>query len=95
LEPEWAWWIMGCSHHTFYKVVGWQKVCSQGEGGNGGETSMTSVIGDENEEGKAMRCGRYRRGSGGGGEADDIMKSGMVAGEAEGAAGIWRSNMIK
>jgi hypothetical protein len=42
-----------------------------------------------------MGCGRYRRGSGGGGEADDITKSGMVPGEAEGTAGIWRSKMIK
>jgi hypothetical protein len=30
---------------------------------------MVPVIGDENREGEAMRCGRFQRGRGGGGEA--------------------------
>jgi hypothetical protein len=43
-------------------------VGSQGEGGSDRRTSMASVIGHENREGEAMRCGHFRRGRGGGGE---------------------------
>jgi hypothetical protein len=62
-------WIWGCSHRAFYRAVGRQKADGQGEGGSGGGTSMASVTGDENGEGEAMRCGRFQRGRGGGGEA--------------------------
>jgi hypothetical protein len=50
-------------------AVGWRKVGALGEGGSGGGTSMTPVMGDENEEGEAMGCGRVWRGRQRGGEA--------------------------
>jgi hypothetical protein len=60
LELGWVRWIMG----TVYMVVGQQKLGIQGEGGSSGGTSMMPVMGDENEEGDAMECGRFWRGVG-------------------------------
>jgi hypothetical protein len=66
LELEWVWWIMGCSHHAFYKAIGQRKTCNQGEEGISGGTSMMSVTRDRNEEGEAMGCSHFWRRSGGG-----------------------------
>jgi hypothetical protein len=44
-------------------------VSDQGEGGSGSGTSMASVTGDGNREGKAMGYDRFHRGREGGGEA--------------------------
>jgi hypothetical protein len=57
-----------CSHHTFYRVIRWQKAGSQGEGGSGGGTSIALVTGDGNREGEAMGCSYFQRGRGGEGE---------------------------
>jgi hypothetical protein len=55
-----VWWIMGCSHRTFYRVVGQQKAGDQGEGGSGSGTSMTLVTGGGNMKGEAMECDYFR-----------------------------------
>jgi hypothetical protein len=61
-----VWWIMGCSHRTFYRAVGRWKAGNQGEGGSGGGTSMTPVAGDGNGEWEAMWYDRFHRGREGG-----------------------------
>jgi hypothetical protein len=37
-------------YDPFYRIVGQQKSDGQGEGGNGGETSMAPITGDGNGE---------------------------------------------
>jgi hypothetical protein len=54
--------------HAFYRTVGQRKASGQGEGGNGGGTSMAPVTGDRNGEGETMGCGHFQRGREGGGE---------------------------
>jgi hypothetical protein len=58
------WWIMGCSRHVFYRVVGHRNEGGQGKGGSSSGTSMMSVMRDENREGEAIECGHFRRGGG-------------------------------
>jgi hypothetical protein len=86
-------WIMGCSHHTFYRVVGWWKAGSQGEGGSGGGTLMTPVMGYGNGEGEAMGCDRFQRGRGGGGEVAPRCQRQMT--QQNVATGVWRSKITK
>jgi hypothetical protein len=49
----------GCSHCTFYRVVGRQKMGGRGEGGSSGGTSMAPVTGDGNGEEETMWCGHF------------------------------------
>jgi hypothetical protein len=53
---------------------------------------MAPVMGDENGKREMMDYSCFWKGRGGG-KADNIMKSGTAAGEAEG--GGWRSKMTK
>jgi hypothetical protein len=62
-------WIIGCSHHTFYRAVRWWKAGSQGEGGSDGGTSMAPIMGYGNGKREVMGCYRFHRGRGGGGKA--------------------------
>jgi hypothetical protein len=74
--------------------VGQRKTDGRGEGDDGGETSMTPVMGDGNGEGETTGCGYFWRGRGEEARrlhsADGTMKSGAVAGEVESGGG-WRS----
>jgi hypothetical protein len=92
LESGCVRWVVGFSHRAFYRVVGRRKASSQGEGDSSGGTSMASVMGDRNREWEVMGCGVFQRGKRQGSstvpEADNIAKSGVVAGEAKG--GSWR-----
>jgi hypothetical protein len=49
-------WTMGCSRHTFYRVIGRWKAGDQDEGGSDSGTAMTLVTGDGNGEGEVMGC---------------------------------------
>jgi hypothetical protein len=92
LEPQWVRWIMGVlSSHLLQERRAVESGRSEG-GGSGGGTSMAPVTGDENRKGRqwgiAVFGGGRRRGGSTVPEADDTMKSGAEAGDAEGVD--WR-----